>query len=844
MKRILSLALVLVMVLGMIPMALATDGEGDTTPPTPTKETLSGASVTASSMTLEVGEDSQIEVTKFISSKNIECDASKVTLSGLQSSDTSVATVSGTTVTAAAAGTATITGTATFVGEQYIHTGRVSVSVTVNEPADVPEEVTGGSITISGAKVAMVGDTVNLTASTTSPTAPEGYALKNVAWTNATVDGVDKTKATVTSNTAGTVSVTATATFGKDGAEDVTRTSEAFEVEFVSSYTPKLSDDTVTLNVGKDKTVTVSYEPALPEDVTATVEWSVEDNKIATVSTSGKITAVAQGTTTVTAKIKIGEQEAVTKTVTVNVAGGAYIDCDSASFKVGSSATLEPTMVGVPSNAAKFFSFSETSSIVSVTSTGKATATDVALVPVTISGYYVPYGVENVEANRVALADATVYVSAYEDHEVEVVLKDTVSSTFKFTDEKIFTSSKYDSKVIDADKSLKYLLSEEYGNEIAFVKAYNSDNIGTLSHDTGFGDHDSALMANMNRVTVTLNGKSGTMIQNYTITASSAYDNVIVATGTLSITAGDIAADIVYKVDKNGKVTIDEDDFYAFFKASKKSGDLDYVKFDISNSVPAEGLMYTKVPTSTTKDLAVARMNFYYKYSATTNDGLYDFDLDTVTYLPNKNATKAYIDTVSFTCYSTTGAEVPGVLAFEVGEENPFTDVKENMYYYDAVLWAVGEGITNGISDTKFGPDNACTRGQVVTFLWRAAGEPEPKSSYCKFTDVKRGAYYYDAVLWAVEEGITDGMTATTFAPDAACTRAQVVTFLYRAFDEPSATSVNGFKDVPNNAYYYKPVVWAVKNGITNGQTKDTFAPGVTCTRGQIVTFLYRAFAE
>ena len=171
---------------------------------------------------------------------------------------------------------------------------------------------------------------------------------------------------------------------------------------------------------------------------------------------------------------------------------------------------------------------------------------------------------------------------------------------------------------------------------------------------------------------------------------------------------------------------------------------------------------------------------------------------------------------------------------------SPFVDVQDpNSYCYDAVLWAVENGITNGYDETHFAPDRSCTRAQIVTFLWRAAGSPEPSSNNNPFTDVKDGPYY-KAILWAVEKGITKGTTATTFAPNAACTRAQIVTFIYRAAGEPQIqNSTNPFTDVKGGAYY-KAILWAVENGITKGTTATTFAPNATCTRGQGVTFLYR----
>ena len=171
---------------------------------------------------------------------------------------------------------------------------------------------------------------------------------------------------------------------------------------------------------------------------------------------------------------------------------------------------------------------------------------------------------------------------------------------------------------------------------------------------------------------------------------------------------------------------------------------------------------------------------------------------------------------------------------------NFFVDVPADAYYYDAVLWAAKNGITDGIDDTHFAPDATCTRAQAVTFLWRAAGSPAPKSSEMPFTDVAEGSYYYDAVLWAVENGITDGTGDTTFSPDAICSRAQIVTFLWRSQESPAAGTVNPFTDVTADTYYADAVLWAVENGITDGTGDTTFSPDNDCTRAQIVTFLYR----
>ena len=174
--------------------------------------------------------------------------------------------------------------------------------------------------------------------------------------------------------------------------------------------------------------------------------------------------------------------------------------------------------------------------------------------------------------------------------------------------------------------------------------------------------------------------------------------------------------------------------------------------------------------------------------------------------------------------------------------ENPFVDVMHDDCFYDAVLWAVKEGVTNGKTATLFEPRMSCTRANMVTFLWRAAGSPKPKTERNPFTDVERGRYYYDAVLWAVENNITRRITSTSFRPDEIVTRAQAVTFLYR-MDGSESNIANPFTDVEQGRYYYEAVPWAYEQDITKGMTNTTFAPMENCLRGQIVSFLYRKFA-
>ena len=223
-----------------------------------------------------------------------------------------------------------------------------------------------------------------------------------------------------------------------------------------------------------------------------------------------------------------------------------------------------------------------------------------------------------------------------------------------------------------------------------------------------------------------------------------------------------------------------------------------------------------------------------------TPDAGYQLDKLTVT---DKNGTVLKLTDKGDGKYSFTmpdgKVEVKAVFAKEV-ETSPFGDVSTDAYYYKAVQWAQEKGITDGISSDLFGPNQPCTRGQIVTFLWRAAGSPEPKSTAAGMTDVVSGSYYEKAVAWAVENGITTGTAEGTFSPDATCTRAQAVTFLARA-QNAKATGKTAFSDVPADSYFADAVAWAQANGVTTGTSETTFSPDSDCTRAQIVTFLYRA---
>lgn len=232
-------------------------------------------------------------------------------------------------------------------------------------------------------------------------------------------------------------------------------------------------------------------------------------------------------------------------------------------------------------------------------------------------------------------------------------------------------------------------------------------------------------------------------------------------------------------------------------------------------------------------------------------DGTVTVGSDTVTIKPNENYEIGSVTVNSKNVDVPKSGIISGLkpsdkvtVTFKESPKAPggFADVPGDSYYADAVDWAVKKGITGGISATMFNPNGICTRAQTVTFLWRVAGSPEPNSTEIPFVDVSADSYYYKAVLWAVENGITKGTTATTFSPDTTCNRGHIVTFLWRAEKSPISGSAKPFTDVPANAYYTSAVLWAVAENITKGTTGTTFNPAQGCTRAQIVTFIYRQF--
>ena len=321
-----------------------------------------------------------------------------------------------------------------------------------------------------------------------------------------------------------------------------------------------------------------------------------------------------------------------------------------------------------------------------------------------------------------------------------------------------------------------------------------------------------------------------------------------------SVVISVVKEDIVFEVGVNSAVKLGSDKFIDFLRDSDKSykkADLDYVTFDVGKNSAitsyfnGTGALYRYYNGNTGVNATVsAKDEFYYNPKTSSKH----YDLDDVAYVTSKFAKVGDIVYIPFTAYGTkSGQKAEGTLAIKVKQTMNFVDVRPGDYFYDSVQWAVNLDITRGTSTTTFSPKQGCTRAQIVTFLWRAANSPAPRSNTSKFTDVYATAHadYMKAINWATEQGITTGTGNGKFSPDATCTRAQIVTFLYRFKNNPAVYGSLNFSDVnkTEHAAFYNAILWAVNNKITTGYGNGIFDPNGTCNRGDAVTFLYRALA-
>lgn len=361
-------------------------------------------------------------------------------------------------------------------------------------------------------------------------------------------------------------------------------------------------------------------------------------------------------------------------------------------------------------------------------------------------------------------------------------------------------------------------------------------------------------VTNLDSVTFVPNDKTTakTITLNFTLYATR-YSSSSTSRGTTVSYSGSVVVnlvreDIKYTVSQGDSVRFDESDFLSYLHSTKgysSNYTIDYVTFDQSAvSAVNEGSLYTYYSGYNYGGSVKTTDKFYYSATASQNA------LSDVAFLASryaKTGETVYIPFTIYARYGTTGTgtrQLTGTVAIKIGQTMNFIDVKTTDYFYNSVKWAVGKNITNGTSSTTFSPYKSCTRAEIVTFLWRAAGSPEPTTTRNPFRDVNAVTHssYYKAILWASQKGITSGTSTTAFSPDQVCTRAQIVTFLYRYAGQPSGYYSNPFKDVSatSEASYYNAVLWAVGKGITTGTSATTFSPYASCNRAEAVTFLYR----
>lgn len=361
-------------------------------------------------------------------------------------------------------------------------------------------------------------------------------------------------------------------------------------------------------------------------------------------------------------------------------------------------------------------------------------------------------------------------------------------------------------------------------------------------------------VTNLDSVTFVPNDKTTakTITLNFTLYATR-YSSSSTSRGTTVSYSGSVVVnlvreDIKYTVSQGDSVRFDESDFLSYLRSTKgysSNYTIDYVTFDQSAvSAVNEGSLYTYYNGYNYGGSVKTTDKFYYSATASQNA------ISDVAFLASryaKTGETVYIPFTIYARYGTTGTgtrQLTGTVAIKIGQTMNFIDVKTTDYFYNSVKWAVGKNITNGTSSTTFSPYKSCTRAEIVTFLWRAAGSPEPTTTRNPFRDVNAVTHssYYKAILWASQKGITSGTSATAFSPDQVCTRAQIVTFLYRYAGQPSGYYSNPFKDVgaTSEASYYKAILWAVGKGITTGTSATTFSPYASCNRAEAVTFLYR----
>ena len=398
-------------------------------------------------------------------------------------------------------------------------------------------------------------------------------------------------------------------------------------------------------------------------------------------------------------------------------------------------------------------------------------------------------------------------------------------------------------------------------NSVKYTSVPNATSQGTLYYNgvamtAGYGSNyfnTSTAVTNLDNVSFSVSSKVPSTTKEiripFTLYATR-YNSYGTSAGTSVTYSGVVVIslvreDVTFTVAPGDSVRFTDSAFLTYLRSASGINynyNIDYVTFDQS-AVNAlnEGVLYAY---STGFNAVKTTDRFYYTTTSYNQNALSDVTFRASTYA--KTGTTVYIPFTIYAKYGTSSAtrQVTGTVAIKIAQTMNFVDVKTSDYFYDSVKWAVNNNITKGTSATTFSPNNTCTRAEIVTFLWRDAGSPMPTITRNPFTDVKYsvGSDFYNAILWASQNGIAAGTSTTTFAPNDNCTRAQIVTFLWRYAKKPLGYYTNPFNDVNKTEYaaYYDAILWAAGKGIATGNTPKTFNPDGTCTRAEAVTFLYR----
>lgn len=715
------------------------------------------------------------------------------------SSDVTVATVSaGGLVTALRGGTATITAASK-------QTGSVSDSLTVH----ILSSISGLSVSLE--ETMAPGDTASATAEifyqggkVEGSSEPDG-----VVWSssNTEVATIDSNSGEITAAAPGTTTITATSV-GRGADGNVVAASAQLTV-YQEVERVQLNKNALDLLVGNSETLTAVVSP--DNATNPGVKWKSSDTSVATVDSFGLVRAVGIGEATVT--VSSAENADLSDEVTVTVSSlnntiqsMSLADGDVIDVQDGFTIEFTEPMGGTPvvslnGDGSASVVWRENATVLAVDLSGLTKNTEYTI---TISG--VAY------SNGRAFDPITVACRTIKDPQAEEVL--------------LIVSGSESDTILDGNENatpdnVKVQYTEEVTTKEEAALAESSAIPRNYSISGFFGlnllvNDEVVEPAKLNRaVTVTIDWdvvsgrqyRIAHLLDDKTVEILTATASVKDKTLTFSVTELSPFA-VLSRSNSNsgGSVT-----YYSITARADENGSISpsgavSVRFGDGQTfviTPKEGYLVDDVRVDGKSVGAVSKYTFENVHASHTiaasfvkeNDGLAD----------------------------------------------GFADVSDGAYYADAVAWALDQGITSGTSATTFSPDASCTRAQMVTFLWRAAGAPTPKAGGNPFEDVQSGAYYYDAVLWAVQQGITSGTSATTFSPDEVVTRGQTVTFLYRAAGSPVVVENNPFTDVEPDAYYAQAVLWAFSKGVTSGTDDHTFSPNADCTRAQIVTFLYRA---